>query len=307
MVGIYKITNQLNGLCYIGQSINIYARWRQHVNEVKINRSQSKLYQAMREYGIENFVFEIIEKCEENQQILNEREIYWIEYYNSYENGYNSTHGGQEGTWVFDTQLIQQLWDEGFSVQEIRDLVGCGKTTIQNKLKGYKDYNCSTSHSRGLLRSRKNKEYDNLEPNRFYIFSESQKEWFSPMLPVYQYSLQGDFIAEYPSLGAAARALGKPNSDNIGHALLGIGGQRIAYNFQWSREKVKKMPPTNSHCGQMIRCIETGEVFPSITEATKWCGLKSHSNIREYLIGKYKSAGKHPVTGEKLHWEYYNN
>lgn len=304
MVGIYKIANQLNGLCYIGQSINIYIRWQQHINEVRSNRSQSKLYQAMREFGVENFTFEVIEECEQNQQVLNEREIYWIEYYNSYKNGYNSTHGGQDKTWIFDTQLIRQLWDEGFSVQEIKDLVGCGKTTIQNKLKGYKDYNCSTSHSRGILRSKKSKE---LKSDCLYIYSDSQKEWFNPMLPIYQYTLQGEFVAEYPSLGAAARALGKKNSDNIGHALLGVGGQRIAYNFQWSRQKVDKMSPTNSHCGQMVKCVETGEIFPSINEAARWCGLKSHSNIRECFTGRYKSAGKHPQTGEKLHWELVKN
>lgn len=300
MVGIYKITNQLNQKCYIGQSINIYVRWQQHIIESKSNRNFSKFYNAIRKYGIENFSFEVIEECEKNQQILNEREVYWISYYNSYNDGYNSTRGGQETSWQYDPQLIYQLWDNGYSVREIKDIVGCGKTTIQNRLKGYKDYNSSTSHSRGIKRSAKKEQ---LLIKETYIFTDSQREWFNPMLPVYQYSLQGDFIAEYKSLADAARSLGKNYSDNIGNALSHREGQRIAYNYQWSREKVDKLPPQPVHLGYMVKCIETGEIFPSIAEATKWCGLKSHSNIRECLIGKYKSAGKHPQTGEKLHWE----
>jgi len=47
---------------------------------------------AIHKYGKENFIIEEIEKC--NQELLNEREKYWISFYNSYENGYNSTLGG---------------------------------------------------------------------------------------------------------------------------------------------------------------------------------------------------------------------
>lgn len=46
----------------------------------------------MNKYGISNFTFEIIEECD--KQSLNEREIYWIEYYDSFHNGYNMTIGG---------------------------------------------------------------------------------------------------------------------------------------------------------------------------------------------------------------------
>lgn len=52
-----------------------------------------------------------------------------------------------------------------------------------------------------------------------------------------------------------------------------------------------------------IQCIETGQIFNSRKDAAKWCGLKSASGISDYLSGKKKSAGKHPITGEKLHWK----
>lgn len=53
-----------------------------------------------------------------------------------------------------------------------------------------------------------------------------------------------------------------------------------------------------------IICINTGEVFKSLKEAANWCGLKGSSNISSVCRGERSSAGKHPVTGEKLTWEY---
>lgn len=52
----------------------------------------------------------------------------------------------------------------------------------------------------------------------------------------------------------------------------------------------------------VIVCIETNEVYGTIKEASEWC----HGNIKAYLRGESKYAGKHPETGEKLHWMYYN-
>ena len=92
--GIYKITNKVNGKCYIGQSINIKKRLSQHKSQTYRNIHINKiLYQAIKKYGIENFTFDIIEKCETNS--LDDREKYWIEYYDSYNNGYNGAKGGK--------------------------------------------------------------------------------------------------------------------------------------------------------------------------------------------------------------------
>lgn len=101
--GIYKITNLINGKVYIGQSNDIEDRWRDHkwisTQENKIEYSYP-LYRAFRKYGLENFSFEVIEQCPEED--LNEKEIYYIEFYRAYfhyenSNGYNQTLGG-EGT-----------------------------------------------------------------------------------------------------------------------------------------------------------------------------------------------------------------
>lgn len=87
MIGIYKITNQQTGQSYIGQSVDIKRRWIEHKLPCKRINPTKKIYQAFNQYGIDNFTFEVIEECEANK--LNEREQYWIDYYDCYNNGYN--------------------------------------------------------------------------------------------------------------------------------------------------------------------------------------------------------------------------
>lgn len=88
--GIYKIENKINGKLYIGQSINIEERWKNHKTHYKIN--DEPLYNEMKLYGIENFEWSVIEECDKEN--LLDREIFWIGYYNSYNEGYNRTLGG---------------------------------------------------------------------------------------------------------------------------------------------------------------------------------------------------------------------
>lgn len=95
MIGIYKITNQVNGKVYIGQSRNIEKRWNQHRTTAFNSNNHNynlPLYRAIRKYGIENFIFEVLEECKIEE--LNEKEKYYIKLYNSYFEGYNLTLGG---------------------------------------------------------------------------------------------------------------------------------------------------------------------------------------------------------------------
>lgn len=94
MVGIYKITNIITGKVYVGQSVHIESRVKEHKNPSNWIRESGKvLYRAFLKYGIENFTFEVVEECEAEK--LSEREIYWISFFNSFADGYNMTSGGE--------------------------------------------------------------------------------------------------------------------------------------------------------------------------------------------------------------------
>ena len=93
---IYSYKNKITNSRYIGKTNNLERRKREHLSNAlntNSNYYNSMWMKKLREYGIDSFDFEILEVCEEKE--VNEREVYWISYYNSFlGKGYNSTAGG---------------------------------------------------------------------------------------------------------------------------------------------------------------------------------------------------------------------
>lgn len=87
--GIYKITNLANGMCYVGQSVDIANRWKQHIKRGigAEAPTKNKLYPAMAEFGVENFSFEIVEEC--GKELLDAKEDYWQDFFKAKEFGYS--------------------------------------------------------------------------------------------------------------------------------------------------------------------------------------------------------------------------
>ena len=97
MIGIYVIINNINNKKYIGQSVNIERRLKEHKRRAfnpNSNLYNCPLYTAIKKYKIENFSFLVLEECQKKD--LNKREKYWINYYetNNSSFGYNLTKGG---------------------------------------------------------------------------------------------------------------------------------------------------------------------------------------------------------------------
>lgn len=93
---IYQIYNNINDKVYIGQTMYpLNKRWGDHLSRARGTESCTRLYNAMRKYGLEQFHIKIIEECPNEK--LNEREIFWISFYDSMnpKKGYNMTPGGQ--------------------------------------------------------------------------------------------------------------------------------------------------------------------------------------------------------------------
>lgn len=91
---IYKITNKENGLIYIGCTINsLNQRFNEHLYRCFKTDYKSKLYNSIKKYGQENFTIELIEECD--LSVIYETEKKYVEQYDSYKNGLNSTLGGE--------------------------------------------------------------------------------------------------------------------------------------------------------------------------------------------------------------------
>lgn len=107
MTGVYKITNQKNKKSYIGQSVNIQKRAREHLNSLEKGQHHSILLQrAWDLYGPRFFSFEILKECEREE--LDRLEIIYIEKFDSYRNGYNMNSGGEGNKNLFITREAKE-------------------------------------------------------------------------------------------------------------------------------------------------------------------------------------------------------
>ena len=191
--GIYKITNKSNGKCYIGQSVDIFTRWRKHLSEAynkDSNAYDSHFYRAIRKYGFNSFLFEIVEICEPCE--LDEKEIYYIGKFNSYESGYNMTIGGQDFSCT--TQKAVDQYDlEGNLIHTYKSIADAKRKTgvrhIDRVLRG-------ASRTAGGF-------YWN-----YHGFGFHMRDVGNHCTRIYQYDLEGNFIREFNSVKEAIEATG---------------------------------------------------------------------------------------------------
>lgn len=140
---IYKITNQINGKMYIGKTehINPYDRWKEHIRDRKRRRCEKRpLYSAMNKYGVENFMFEVIDSADDGQTLC-DKEIEYIEKYRTYTgfkdcNGYNNTLGGEGKSYIKldESEVIRIHKENDYVSGRTAKIFGVERDTIQKIL-----------------------------------------------------------------------------------------------------------------------------------------------------------------------------
>ena len=268
MIGIYKITNKVNGKCYIGQSLDIEKRFKSH-KRCKENRP---LYNAFKKYGIDNFTFEVIEECEKEK--LNEREIYYIALYKSanYRFGYNSSLGGEKTSLIVSSKTrkkiskskkgeLNPMYGKTMSAEAKIKQSKSFKQTISNMPKkqfkkwhkkiGAKHKGKIVSQEQREKISKTLKEYFKNEENRKKISEHKKGKPLSLLTrmkmsmtkqvsmqkyakKVLQYDLNDNLIAEYDSLQDINKKTGFLQS-NI--CLCCNGKRNTAYGFKWKYDE----------------------------------------------------------------------
>lgn len=262
-VGIYMITNKINGKRYIGKSVRIERRFIEH-RSAKTNMAISK---AIREYGPDGFTYEILELCSED--MLDERESYWIDYYNTYSgNGYNAAPGGEGAPHkvkLSDNDVLDianMLANEDTPLYDIAKKYGVSKKTISDINLGHsrvnitgqtyefpirkinKCYCIKTIEELHELLKENNNNIDDvaniigctrvtiynwLRQNRLGCYDIEQKSLHNG---VEQIDIEtGKILNIYSSASVAAKSIGKKNHGAIHNVASGIG--KTAYGYMW--------------------------------------------------------------------------
>lgn len=282
MCGIYKITNKINNKVYVGQSHFIETRWESHKRNAFYKNSHSYnyiLYKAIRKYGVENFSFEIIEECSSEE--LNKREKYWIDFYNSYKQGYNMTLGG-EGNLKIDYNQVLSLWEQGFNADEISNGLNINPPTLTYILK-----------------------YLNISEEDI-----RKRQALSISKSVEQYTLEGVYVNTYKS---AEEASIKYNIlvHNIQSVCRRVNQYKSAGGFVWKyadddtpidvwiQRKKTFDNPQKKKVYQYNLDINLINTYESTGEASKQTNVKQQ-NISSCCCGKRKTAGGYIWSYNKL-------
>ena len=127
---IYKISNDINDKIYIGMTTrDVSVRWKEH-----LRHSSQLIDKAIQDLGKEHFFIEVIEECDESE--IDDREIYWINFYNSFNNGYNVTLGGRDEKMIMTSRVDEVLewWNKGLTVNKIVKETGLNVETVRGYL-----------------------------------------------------------------------------------------------------------------------------------------------------------------------------
>lgn len=229
---------------YIGQVYNRTPEERWGINgsgykPVK-GKEPTHFYNAIQLYGWDNFNHKVLFsiECETLEELvfwLDEWEKYYIEKYDSFKNGYNSTLGGRGCLGITHTKETRKK--------------------ISDTLKEY----CGEKH---------------------HMYGKTGEE-----TPMY-----GKHHSEETKCKMSKTKKGKSIKPHSEEHKLKIGN---------------KVKGKQNGMAKSIICIETKQMFNTITDACQWCGT-SNASFSIYFKGNSKSCGKHPITGEKLHWMYYD-
>lgn len=279
-------------MVYIGQSVDIYARYQAHRRAAKNPNDLShntKIHLAMEEYGVDNFYLEILEECEYNE--LSEKEIYWIAQYDSYNNGYNMTIGGDGSKGESNGRALLTK----AMVEDIR-LAYANHIPFREVYKKYKN----TISKRGLQHVWRGEHWQNI---MMEVYTDENRKWHATAAKANKNgnkelgesnkkrACSESEIAEIRKLRAKGESY-RSIAEQVGRSVSVV---RKYCLFQESQK------PNKIGTSIQIINIETGLVFESQKAASLWANCDHHEISRNK--NTKRSAGFVPTTGAPAHWK----
>ena len=316
MQGIYMLTNKVNGKSYIGKSKDIENRMKQHKNDSFNSNALSYnhyFHTAIRKHGWENFELTILEECPNTtQEELFEKEIAYIALYDTFNNGYNLTPGGEGITWTPEIQLKKETtyfnktgYKNPFQNLEVKEKIkeiNYNNTGFENPMqnpdvlfKREEDYYNKT----GFENPRQNPEVQRKASETYF----NNTGYYHPM--------------QNPEVKAKAKDT-YYNKTGYNHPLQNPESvkkrkedfyNKTGYEYPSQVPEIaKQIRDTHFRIGNTkpLINIETGCLLTSLGEAAIWAGLGkgSGTSIGKNARGENSYAGKVPITGEPAHWRY---
>ena len=263
---------------YVGQvyslkgKANPQKRWKKDGKGYAPGRNgqPTKFYKAICKYGWDNFTHKVLfaVECETPEELvfwLDEWEKYYIEKYDSFRNGYNSTTGGSSGVRGEETKRKLSEAHKG-------------------KPSPHKGKPKSEETRHKMSEAKKGKP---LKPR-----SEEHRQHLSEALKGKPSPTKGKPKSEEHKKALSEAQKGKPKSEE--------------HKRKMSEAQKGLFAGDKNPRARAVICLNTKQVFTTGKEACEWCGLKNSVSISFACNGKKETAGKHPITKEPLHWQYYD-
>ena len=297
---IYITTNHVNGRQYIGQKkYDKSGKWKKYLG------SGIVLKRAIEKYGESNFSKEIIEECE-TKEALDDREKYWIDYYNAVDSDdfYNIASGGDGGNTIagYSEEQMEQYKEYKRNLHKATapkgELCAASKLTEKQVLEIIKrlknnDFNLDIANDykvsvETINDIRNHKTWKSLTENIIFDDISSRKRPRGTK-PVVQYSEDGKYIATYKSAREVQRKLG------ISYKLISAvcnGEKRIAHGFIWRFEgdSFDKYNTENLHLVKVDQYDKNG-VFIKTWNSSREVENTLEIRLSSVLYGTCKSAG----------------
>lgn len=284
--GIYKYENLITHQVYIGQAIDLCERYKKHQWNIADPNHTEDFYVGLREYGLENFSYEILEEFEKfDQDLLNELECYYIEKYNSMKpNGYNMVPGGSNGAGLAKSKAVYQFDLFGNFIQEFYSAHEASRQT------GI-DYSSICSCCRKEKQNTKNYQWS-YERNDISITDIHLQVTYRDRR-VLQCDKSGNVIQIYSTLAEAAAATGVAKS-TISNVCRGIGKSGGGFIWYYKDNPNPKANITvKSNKKVVLQFDKSGNYiaeFESVSAAAQQTGINL-GNISQVCMNKRKTAG----------------
>ena len=223
---IYRITNIDNGKSYIGETkqLDVQSRWNNHIKSIETKNGATALIGALEKYGIDNFKFEVLIICFDEDRLY-----YEVEYIKKFStlvpNGYNISKGRVDVSEYTVTNLTEFIKKKKEQAYEYRTKIKNLSTSISDKMKQSVKWIKAVEEKRVGNKDRKHDEeskkkiseslhkyFQNINSDKKSSNIEKHREAMAKATGkvVEQYTLDHKFLNKYPSICAAARATKLP-------------------------------------------------------------------------------------------------